>query len=420
MNIVEKILTSHAIGAQTEIEPGDIIRVRVDLAVILDMAGLHPEFLKTPPKEVFDPDKVAIVFDHFVPAPTVDVADGTRKIRKLARRWKVSNFFDYGQGGISHALLVERGLVHPGMIVANTDSHTIAMGAYNSLGKGLGMPELMQVLCTGETWYIVAPTLRVKLSGKFATGSESKDVFLKMAQEMGDATEKNIEFYGSGIQYLSLDDRAVISTMCAELGAEFAVFPYDQVLHEYMSSLGISGYNAVSADSEDQYESEYDLNISELEPMVALPDFVSRNVRPVSEIEGIEIDQATIGSCANGRIHDLEIAARVLKGRKISHGIRLIVTPATQEIYREALSRGYIRDIIEAGGIVTNATCGSCFGGHMGVLGDNEIGITSTTRNFKGRMGSRNAKIYMASSATVAASAINGVITDPRKYLRGE
>ncbi len=417
MNIVEKILYSHSVEKTGYVEPGDIVRVKVDLAVLLDMAGLHPEFLKNPPKSVFDPEKVAIVFDHFVPAPTTDVADGNRKIRKLVNRWGVKNFYDYGMGGISHALLAEKGLISPGMIISNTDSHTIAMGTYNSLGRGLGMPELMQVLCTGETWYIVGNTIKINLEGRMSPGTEAKDVFLRMAQDIGNVTDKNIEFHGTGIGSLSIDERAVISTMCAELGAEFAVFPHDDVLKKYLDGQGLSSKGKVDPDTDAVYESEYYIDLSELEPMVALPDFVSRNVKTVSEVGDAHIDQATIGSCANGRLHDLEIAARVLKGKKVNKGTRLIVTPATQEIYRKSLSLGYIRDITEAGGIVTNATCGSCFGGHMGLLGDGEIAITSTTRNFKGRMGSRNARIFMASSATVAASAIEGKIADPRKYL---
>jgi 3-isopropylmalate/(R)-2-methylmalate dehydratase large subunit len=418
MNIIEKILYLHSVNKSGKIEPGDIVRVKVDFAVLLDMAGLHPEFLRNPPKSVFDPDKVAIIFDHLVPAPTTDVADGNRKIRKLVQRWGVKNFYDYGRGGISHALLAQEGFIRPGMIIANTDSHTIAMGAYNSLGRGLGMPELMQVLCTGETWYIVGNTIKVNLNGKLPLGTEAKDVFLKMAQDIGDATDQNIEFHGTGIESLSIDERAVISTMCAELGAEFVVFPYDSVLQKYMEEKGSPSHGKIEPEPDATYKSEYDISLSNLEPMVALPDFVSRNIRAVADLGDIHIDQATIGSCANGRLHDLEIAARILKGRKISRDTRLVVTPATQEIYRQALELGYVKEITEAGGIVTNATCGSCFGGHMGLLGDNEVGITSTTRNFKGRMGSRSASIYLASSATVAASAIESRITDPRKYLR--
>lgn len=420
MNIIEKILQSHSTEERSSVSAGDIVRVNVDLAVMLDMAGVHPEFLRNPPKKVFDPDRVAIVFDHLVPAPTTDVADGTRKLRVLSQRWGISHFYDYGRGGISHALLAQEGLVSPGNIIANTDSHTIAMGAYNSIGRGLGMPELMQVLCTGQTWFIVSPTIKVSLEGGLQEGVEAKDIFLSMAGEMKDTPEKNIEFSGGGIAGLSIEERAAVSTMCAELGSEFAVFPFDNSLESYLDARGVSGYRPVSPDPDSHYESEYTFNLSDLEPMVARPDSVINNVATVSEVEGIEIDQATIGSCANGTLSDIASAAHILRGRKIANNVRLIVTPATQKIYLEALERGFIDTIIRAGGIVTNSTCGSCFGGHMGVAGDNDTVITSTTRNFKGRMGSRNAKIYMSSSATVAASAVTGKISDPRPFLRGD
>lgn len=420
MNTIEKILQSHSTEMIGSVAPGDIIRVNVDLAVMLDMAGVHPEFLRNPPKNVFDPRKVAIVFDHLVPAPTTDVADGTRKLRILARKWGISHFYDYGRGGISHALLAQEGLVKPGNIIANTDSHTIAMGAYNSIGRGLGMPELMQVLCTGQTWFIVSPTIRVELEGHLNAGVEAKDIFLRMASEMEGTPEKNIEFYGSGVAGLSIEERAEVSTMCAELGSEFASFPFDARLQAFMENKGIRDYRPVYPDNDATYHSEYTINLSDLEPLVARPDSVINNVSGVGELEGTQIDQATIGSCANGTLSDLASAATILKGRKIAENVRLIVTPATQKIYQEALERGYIEAIVRAGGIVTNSTCGSCFGGHMGVVGDNDVVITSTTRNFKGRMGSRNARIYMASSATVAASAITGSITDPRDFIKGD
>lgn len=419
MNIIEKILSRHSTVESKEVGPGDIVKVTVDKAIMLDIAGLHPELLRNPPREVFDPDRVAIIFDHFVPAPTTEVAEGTAKIKKLVSKWGIRDFFGYGRGGISHALAAEKGWLLPGRIIANTDSHTIATGAYNSLGRGLGMPELMQVLCTGETWFIVGKTNRVNLEGDLNAGVEAKDVFLKLANELGDVPNENIEFSGSGIAHLSVDQRAVISTMCAELSAEFAAFPYDPVLETYVSARAESQYVPAHPDPDAKYGREVYVEMNGLEPMVALPDSVARNAMNVSEIQETPIDQATIGSCANGRLSDLEIAARILKGRKVSRDSRLIVTPSTQEIYLEAERRGYIQAIIEAGGIVTNSTCGSCFGGHMGLLGPGETGITSTTRNFKGRMGSRDAKIYMASSATVAASAIEGKIADPRPYLSG-
>lgn len=418
--MIEKILLSHDTEGLKDIGPGDIVKTSVDLAIMLDMAGLHPEFTRNPPKKPFDPEKVAIVFDHLVPAPSVDVASKTQKLRMLAQKWGLTKFHDYGRGGISHTLGAEKGWFRPGLIIANTDSHTIATGAFNSLGRGLGMPELMQVICTGQTWYRLGETHEVNIDGKLKRGVEAKDVFLSLARDLGEIPNDNIEFAGDGIRNLSVDERSVISTMCAEISAEFALFPFDKKLEEYMLSTGATEYKPAVPDKDAQYASLLTLDMSEMEPAVALPGSVVGNVRNVRDVEGKGIDQATIGSCANGRLKDLESAARILKGNKVHRGVRLIVTPSTQNIYIEAERKGYIRTILEAGGVVTNPTCGSCFGGHMGLLGDGETGITSTTRNFKGRMGSRDAEIYLASSATVAASAIEGHLADPRPYLGGQ
>ncbi len=417
--MIEKILLKHNTEGLRDIGPGDIVKTSVDLAIMLDMAGLHPEFTRNPPKKPFDPDRIAMVFDHLVPAPTSEIASKTGNLRKLAEKWGLTKFYDYGRGGISHTLGAELGWFQPGNIIANTDSHTIATGAFNCVGRGLGMPELMQVICTGQTWYILGDSHSVSLEGKLGNGVEAKDVFLSLARDLGEIPNQNIEFSGHGISNLSVDDRSVISTMCAEISAEFALFPFDKILEEYLRTRSISGYSPSIADEGAPYASQRNLNMNELEPMVALPDAVVGNVRPAGDIAGAAIDQATIGSCANGRLKDLESAARILKNRKVHSGVRLIVTPSTQQIYLEAERQGFIRIILEAGGVVTNPTCGSCFGGHMGLLGDGETGITSTTRNFKGRMGSRDAAIYLASSATVAASAVAGHVTDPRVYLEG-
>ncbi len=400
-------------------EPGDIVTVSVDRVILLDIAGQHPELIQNPPAEVFDRSKISVIFDHFVPAPNVEMANGTAKIRKLVKRLNLSDFYDYGSGGISHAFAAESGWFYPGQIVANTDSHSVAAGAFNMLSRGLGTPELMQVMCTGKTWFIVGETLKVDLSGKLSGMSEAKDVFLKMAGDLGDLPNMNIEFSGSGVAALNMDQRTVISTMCAELSAEFAVFPGDEVLRSYVQERGIQNYSPVSPDLSARYAGTYQIDMSEVVPMAALPDSVARNTRPVDDIQGIKVDQCTIGSCANGKLSDLEVAARILKGRKVHHGTRLIVTPATQSIYLRGMELGYIPIILRAGGIVTNPTCGSCMGGHMGLLADGETAITSTTRNFKGRMGSRDARIYMASSATVAASAVAGEIVSPDSIAGG-
>ncbi|GGM75940.1 3-isopropylmalate dehydratase large subunit [Thermogymnomonas acidicola] len=413
MNMVEKILAEHS-GLST-VSPGDIVNVSVDRAILLDIAGLHPELVRNPPKRPFDPDRVSIVFDHFVPPATVELAEGTSKIRKLARAWGIRNFYDAGRGGISHALGAELGWFVPGSIIANTDSHSVAAGAFNCLSRGLGTPELMQVLCTGRTWFIVGETVRIDFQGGLRKGVEAKDAFFEIARRVGDISNMNIEF-GGDMHSLSMDDRSSISAMTAELGVEFSIFEHDSVLSSYLSGR-VGNYRPVAPDAGAPYAQTHTVDLGELEPMVAVPHNVVGNVRPVGDVQGTRIDQAVIGSCANGRLHDLEVAARILKGRKVNRDVRLIVTPATVNIYREALELGYIKAIAEAGAVVTNPTCGSCFGGHMGLLAPGEVAVTSTTRNFRGRMGSRDASIFLASSATVAASALNGYISDPREVM---
>lgn len=392
-----------------------MVTVSVDRVIMLDIAGQHPELIKNPPSRVFDRSKISVIFDHFVPSPNVEIANGTAKIRKLVKRLNLDDFYDYGTGGISHAFAAESGWFYPGQIVANTDSHSVAAGAFNMLSRGLGTPELMQVMCTGKTWFLVGDTVRVDISGKLSGMSEAKDVFLKMAGEMGDIPNMNVEFTGEGLKNLNMDERTVISTMCAEISAEFAVFPGDDILKSYLLERGVKNYILVNPDQFAHYAGNYELDMSAVEPMVALPDAVARNTRPVEDVQGTRVDQCTIGSCANGKLSDLAVAARILKGRRVYPGTRLIVTPATQYVYAKGMELGYIPAIVKAGGIVTNPTCGSCMGGHMGLLADGETAITSTTRNFKGRMGSRDARIYMASSATVAASAVAGVITNPNQ-----
>lgn len=420
VNVIEKILLDHSVDSSLkEVSAGDIVNVSVDKAILLDIAGQHPELLANPPNRIFDPDKFAVIFDHFVPSPNVEMAVGTSKLRELVRRLNVRNFYDYGNGGISHAFAAEMGWFLPGHIIANTDSHSIAAGGYQALSRGLGTPELMQVMCTGTTWFSVGETARANLTGKMRPGTEAKDVFFHLAGLAGELPNMNLEFSGEGIQHLSVNQRAAISTMCAELSLEFAVFPYDEILHRYLEGRAKAEYRPYTADPGESYKSEFSVEMSEVPPMAALPGGVSRNTKPVAELQTEHVDQCTIGSCANGRIEDLEAAARILKGRKVHQGTRLIVTPATKSIYLEALDRGYIRTIIEAGGIVTNPTCGSCMGGHMGLLADGEVAVSSTTRNFKGRMGSRDARIYLASSSTVAATAINGYLTDPTTISRG-
>ncbi len=410
MNTVEKILLNHSVEPVKSVSPGDIATVKVDWTIIVDMAALHPEFIDNPPIKPFDPDRISLVFDHYVPAPNIEIANRVNRLRKLISRWGIREFYDTGRGGISHVLGGELGWFKPGSLVANTDSHTVATGAFNTLGRGLGTPELMNIIATGKTWFIVGKTLKVNLNNRIRKGSSAKDVFFYMASVIGDIPGKNIEFAGDGIKTLDMDERSSISTMCAELSAEFAVFPFDNVLRDYMESTGVGDYSAVGPDPDAQYFDEVNIDMNSVQPMVAMPDRIINNIMPVSELGNVNIDVAIVGSCANGRLSDIRDVAEVLHGKKINSNVRLTVTPASKKIFEEAERLGYLNTIIEANGLITNPTCGACLGGHMGVVGDGDMVISSTTRNFKGRMGSSRASIYLGSARTVAISALYGCI----------
>ena len=409
MTMIENLLARKAGLAQ--VAPGDTVTVDVDLCVLIDL-----QFATTwlQPTRINDPDKVAVIMDHAVPAPTLKDAAGGPKARRFVAEFGIDKFYDVGRHGICHQVIAENGLARPGEVLACTDSHTCAGGAYNTAARGLGPAEVFSILCTGSTWYQVAPTVRYELTGALPTGISGKDVFLHLANEYGDATNQNLEFGGPGLASVPLNDRRTIATQAAEISADFATFGVDDLLREFLAERGVTDYVPADADPDANYAAIRELDLSTLEPYVARPGTVSRNGVPVSLIEPRKIDQAFIGSCANGQLEDLRIAAGILRGHSVKPGVRLLVTPASQAIYREAMRLGYLQDIADAGGVVTNATCGACFGYHMGVVGPGEVCLTSSTRNFTGRMGSTEAEIYMASPATVAASAITGVITDPR------
>ncbi|HEV3357550.1 MAG TPA: aconitase/3-isopropylmalate dehydratase large subunit family protein [Pseudonocardiaceae bacterium] len=412
MTMIENLLARKA--GLASVSPGDTVTVDVDMCVLIDL-----QFATTwlQPTRISDPDKVAVIMDHAVPAPTLKDAAGGPKARKFVADFGIEHFYDVGRHGICHQVIAENGLARPGEVLACTDSHTCAGGAYNTAARGLGPAEVFSILCTGSTWYQVAPTVRYDLTGTLPTGISGKDVFLYIANEYGDATNQNLEFGGPGLATVPLNDRRTIATQAAEVSADFATFGVDDLLREFLAERGVTDYVPADADPDANYAAVREVNLSTLEPYVARPGTVSRNGVPVSMVERRGIDQAFIGSCANGQLADLRIAAEILRGRTVAAGVRLLVTPASQAIYREAMRLGYLQDIADAGGVITNATCGACFGYHMGVVGPGEVCLTSSTRNFTGRMGSTEAEIYMASPATVAASAITGVITDPRSVV---
>jgi 3-isopropylmalate/(R)-2-methylmalate dehydratase large subunit len=409
LTIIEKIMAAKA--GQTTVAVGDTVVVEVDMTVLID---LQFATMWLQPNRIHDPDKLAIVMDHAVPAPTVKDAAGGSRARKFAADFGVTRFYDVGRHGICHQVIAENGLARPGEVLACTDSHTCAAGAYNTAARGLGPAEVYSIMCTGSTWFQVAPTIRYELEGVKPDVVSGKDVFLHIADRYGDAPNLNLEYGGPGLGGIAMHDRRTIATQGAEVSADFSTFEADDVLRDYLHNVGITEYTAAQPDPDARYFAVRHIDLGSLEPYVARPGTVSRNGLPVSELERQKVDQAFIGSCANGQLEDLEIAADVLRGRCVAPGVRLLVTPASQAVYREAMRRGYLQDLAEAGAVVTNATCGACFGYHMGVLGPGEVCITASTRNFTGRMGSAEAQIFMASPATVAASAVTGYITDPR------
>jgi 3-isopropylmalate/(R)-2-methylmalate dehydratase large subunit len=410
MTIIEKILARAA--GRDQVEVGEFVVCAVDMTVLID---LQFATLWASPTRIADAERLAVIMDHAVPAPSVADADGGVRARAFVKQHGIKRFFDVGQHGICHQVIAENGLARPGEILTCTDSHTCAGGAYNTAARGLGPAEVYSVMCTGKTWFQVAPTFRYELVGEKPEGVTGKDIFLHIAGAYGDATNHNLEFGGPGLASVPMNDRRTIATQGAEISADFATFPVDEVCRAFLDARADRVYEPVDPDPDTAYESVREVDLASLEPYVARPGGVAHNAVPISQIEERPVNQCFIGSCANGQLEDLRIAADVLRGRKVAPGVRLIVTPASQAVYTEAIKAGYVEAIAESGAIVTNSTCGACFGYHMGVLGAGEVCLTASTRNFKGRMGSPDAEIYMASPYTVAASAIAGHVIDPRK-----
>jgi 3-isopropylmalate/(R)-2-methylmalate dehydratase large subunit len=405
MTSIEKILASHS--GQREVKPGDVVVVDVDVAVYFD--HMRPDVAR-----IADPDKLVLLHDHFVPAPTVGAANHAKRMREFVEKFGVKNYFPVGAHGISHVLVAQEGFALPGKILANSDSHTCSSGALNCLARGVGPADMTYILCKGQTWYMVGPTTRVNLEGELAERVYPRDVIHYLPGQYGDFAGRNLEWHGDGLAGIGMDGRLTMATISAEASAEFSLFPYDAVLERFLQGRARWPFEPVHPDADARYDQVIDIDLSSLEPQVVLPGKVAWNSRSVREVTGQRVDQAFIGSCANGRLSDFAIAAEIVKGRQVAPGTRFIVTPGSQKILTEAVRAGYVETLMEAGAVVTSSTCGACYGGHMGVLADDEVCITASTRNFKGRMGSPKASVFMGSPAIVAASAVTGVITDPR------
>lgn len=407
--LTEKILAkaSHS----DNVYPGDFIVADINYVMAHDSTGpLAMESLSMIGKGMIDTSKVVIVFDHFYPAPSVDAAILHQKSRNFIMENNISNFH---VDGVCHQILVEN-YVSPGDVVVGADSHTCTQGALGAFTTGLGSTDVGGVMATGKCWFRIPESIRFNVTGKPTKGVYSKDVILHIIETVkaDGALYKAAEFTGDYVKNASVPSRLTICNMAIEMGAKNGIIEADQKTFDYIGRKGI----AFKSDYDAEYEDEFEIEVSSLEPQVACPSLVD-NVEPVTSVEGIEINQAYIGTCTNGRLEDLEIAAKILKGKKVARETRLIVIPASTMIYREASKREYIKIIQEAGGVVSNPGCGPCIGRHGGVLAPEEVCITTQNRNFSGRMGHPTANIYLASPATVATSAINGVITDPRGYL---
>jgi 3-isopropylmalate/(R)-2-methylmalate dehydratase large subunit len=414
MTIAEKILARKS--GQKKVGPGDLVTVEVDTVVLIDNSFTRSRWREI--NKVRDPDRIVVVFDHRVPASTEDSADAHRTGRRFVKKFGIKRFHDVGYDqGISHQLVADHGYALPGTLLVCSDSHTCSAGVFNCLARGVGEPDVVYSAIKGETWFRVGETIRYELEGKLSTAVTTKDAFLQIAGRHGDHATQNIEWGGSGVSGLSIAARKTLTTMSAELSAEFSTFEADAVMTEWLSARNPRPVEPVNPDRDAQYAAVRRVNLSALEPLVAFPDSVVENSRPVAEAAGIRIDQAFIGSCANGTMDDLRLTAQVLAGRRVSPHVRLIITPGSQTVYREAAREGLLATLSDAGAVVTPSTCGACGGGHLGILGPDEVCITASTRNFKGRMGAPSAKIYMGSPATVAASAVKGAICDPREFL---
>jgi 3-isopropylmalate/(R)-2-methylmalate dehydratase large subunit len=414
MTIAEKILAKKS--GQKKVAPGDLVTVEVDTVVMIDNSFIASRWRNI--QKLRDPSRVVVVFDHRAPASTEDAAAAHRTGRQFVQKFGISRFHDVGYDqGISHQLVADHGYALPGTILVCSDSHTCSGGVFNCLARGVGEPDVVYSAIKNETWFRVGETVRYELAGKLSPAVTTKDAFLQIAGKHGDHATQNIEWGGAGVAGLSIAARKTLTTMSAELSAEFSTFEPDQLMLDWVRARNSAPFDAVYPDKDASYAETRKVDLAKLEPLVAFPDSVIENSQPVGAAAGTRIDQAFIGSCANGTMDDLELAARILRGKRVAPSVRLIITPGSQNVFREAARAGLVSTLVEAGAVVTPSTCGACGGGHLGILGPNETCITASTRNFKGRMGDASAKIYMGSPATVAASAIRGVITDPREFL---
>ncbi len=415
MTITEKIF-ARAAGKEF-VRAGEIVNANLDLVVMQEITTppVYKE-LKELTDAAWDIDRVVIVIDHFSPPSATWKAQNLKETIQFVDEYRVKYF--YPHKGIMHVVLPEKGHVRPGELIIGADSHAVTLGAFGAVAVSIGAPEMVYALSKGSLWFKVPETILVKIDGKLNSSIVGKDIMLSVLKELGvsGATYKALEFTGSAIKEMSIDSRLTLTNMSIEAGAKNGIIEPDEKIVSYVKERSTKPFEVIRSDSDAQYSRVLNIDISQLTPVVACPHSPD-NMKPVSEVEGIHIDQAFLGTCTNARLEDLRIAAKILKGKKIPYNTRFLIFPGSVETYQNALKEGIIDVFVEAGAVVCNSGCGPCGGGHMGVLGDGDVCISSGSRNFKGRMGSPAAQIYLGSSATVAASAVMGQITDPRKLL---
>jgi len=416
MTMTQKILAAHA-GLES-VTAGQLIEAKLDLVLGNDVTTpvAIKEFAKIGVDKVFDKSKVAIVPDHFTPNKDILSAEHCKQVREFAHKYEIENYFEVGEMGIEHCLIPEKGLAVPGDAIIGADSHTCTYGALGAFSTGVGSTDMACAMAIGGTWFKVPAALKFELVGKPAKWVSGKDIILHIIGMIGvdGALYKSMEYVGEGLNYLSMDDRFCIANMAIEAGAKNGIFPVDEKTREYVKAHAVRSGVEYTADADAEYEATYTIDLSTLRPTVAFPH-LPENTKTIDSVGEVKLDQVVIGSCTNGRIEDMRVAADILRGKKVAKGLRVLIFPGTQNISLKMIDEGLMSDFIKSGAVVSPATCGPCLGGHMGILAKGERALATTNRNFVGRMGSPESEVYLSSPAVAAASALTGYITDPAK-----
>ena len=417
MTLTEKILANKS--GNSSIKPGDLIFVKVDLSMATDIASplTIKVFEEIGMDKVFDPDKIALVNDHLTPAKDIDAAGFSKMMREFAKKHGIKHYYEVGRTGISHVLLPDEGLIAPGDIILGADSHSTTYGAFGCFGAGMGATDIAAIWAEGEIWLRVPETIKIEFKGKLPKYVIGKDLVLLVCRDLGmeGGNYKALEYCGETVDNMTMDDRLTLTNMAIEAGAKNGVIAADDTTMKYLEGkLKKDDYQIFESDDDAEYHSVLEYDVTDMEPQMAVP-FLPSNVKPISQVENVKVDQVMIGSCTNGRYSDFELAAEVLGDNKFSKDTRVLITPATTEIYQKMLKSGLILKFSEAGAAITTPGCGACIGAHLGVMGDKEVGVFTTNRNFPGRTGARTAEVYLINPAVAAASGITGRLTDPRE-----